>query len=265
MNLNLTLLLLLMHFALFSQNFVFEKLLEVKTEFFTTDNLGNIYLVKNNQIIKLDENGNLIKTFSDNSSGSIHSIDASNPLKILVFYKDFAIVNILDNTLSMKGDRIYLEKLGYSQTSKICSSYENGMWVFDPLTNQLIRFDQNLLIKSKSGNLFHITGSQVSPVYIKEQQEKLYVYDNANGLLVFDIFGNYLKTITITGLSKLQILSDVLIFWRNNSLIFFHLKTLVEKEFKFTENFAEPDFCLSNEKLLILNNPKLKVYKIINE
>ena len=59
---------------------------------FYIDNLNNIYLLnKNNQLKKLNDKGdsvavsNALKKFGD-----IYSVDVSNPLKILVYYKDFS-------------------------------------------------------------------------------------------------------------------------------------------------------------------------------
>src|ERR1044072_6465154 len=59
---------------------------------FYTDNLNNSYLLnKNNQLKKLNDKGdsasvsNALKKFGD-----IYSVDISNPLKILVYYKDFS-------------------------------------------------------------------------------------------------------------------------------------------------------------------------------
>jgi len=68
---------------------------------FATDNLGNIYLLTaTNQIKKLDEKGDSIAVYNDvRRYGKIYSIDATNPLKVLVFYKDFSTIGFSDRRM----------------------------------------------------------------------------------------------------------------------------------------------------------------------
>src|SRR5437867_3559374 len=75
-----------------------------KADFFTTDNFGNTYLVKGEEIKKYSASGDLLKIYSNKTMGKITSIDASNSLRLLVFYKDFSSIIILDDLLSQNGD-----------------------------------------------------------------------------------------------------------------------------------------------------------------
>src|SRR6186997_3025208 len=69
---------------------------------FTVDNLDNIYILNSrNQIKKLNANGDSIAVYNDiKKYGSATFIDVSNPLKILLYYKDFATVVFLDRFLN---------------------------------------------------------------------------------------------------------------------------------------------------------------------
>ena len=53
---------------------------------FTVDNLGNYFLLsKNNQLKKLNANGDSVAVFNDvRRYGKLHSIDVANPLKVLL-------------------------------------------------------------------------------------------------------------------------------------------------------------------------------------
>src|SRR5690242_18887999 len=57
---------------------------------FTTDRFGNAFIVVENQVLEFDSLGKPKGNYSDRNSGFLTSVDASNPLKILLFYKDFA-------------------------------------------------------------------------------------------------------------------------------------------------------------------------------
>src|ERR1700758_5875448 len=77
-----------------------------KADFFTTDNFGNTYLIKAEEIRKYTATGDLLKIYSNKNLGKITSVDASNSLRLLVFYKDFASIAILDDQLSQNSDII---------------------------------------------------------------------------------------------------------------------------------------------------------------
>jgi hypothetical protein len=55
--------------------------------------------------------------------GDISFVDASNMLRILVFYKDFLQVVFLDNTLSANGETVSFDKIGFQQAQLVCSSH----------------------------------------------------------------------------------------------------------------------------------------------
>jgi hypothetical protein len=70
---------------------------------FSVDNLGNIYLLTaDNQLKKLSSAGDSLAVFNAVSQyGSVSSIDVTNPLKILVYYRDFTTIIELDRYLNI--------------------------------------------------------------------------------------------------------------------------------------------------------------------
>src|SRR5258707_8265312 len=71
---------------------------------FTVDNLDNIYLLSStNQVKKLNANGDSVAVFNDvKKFGQATLIDVSNPLKVLLYYRDFATILILDRILAIR-------------------------------------------------------------------------------------------------------------------------------------------------------------------
>src|SRR6185295_10398506 len=71
---------------------------------FTVDNLDNIYLLSStNQVKKLNANGDSVAVFNDvKKFGQVTLIDVSNPLKVLLYYRDFATIVILDRFLAVR-------------------------------------------------------------------------------------------------------------------------------------------------------------------
>src|SRR6188768_13067 len=65
----------------------------------SSDKLGNCYAVLESEVIKLDPAGNKVNNFSRKDFGPISQLDARDPLRIHLFYRDFGMVRILDNQL----------------------------------------------------------------------------------------------------------------------------------------------------------------------
>ena len=60
----------------------------------TTDRLGNAYVIVENLLLQFDSLGKPKGNYAERSSGSLTSVDAGNPLKILLFYRDFARLQV---------------------------------------------------------------------------------------------------------------------------------------------------------------------------
>jgi len=71
----------------------------VKGNTIEVDNLGDVYVLANQDIIKYKNGGQLYRLYSNKSLGNISRIDVSNPLKTLVFYRDLSRLVFIDNTI----------------------------------------------------------------------------------------------------------------------------------------------------------------------
>jgi glutaredoxin-related protein len=93
---------------------------------FTVDNLDNVYiLTSRNQVKKFNANGDSVAVFNDvRKFGKATLVDVSNPLKVLLYYKDFATVVMLDRFLNVV-NTIDLRKQNIFQAKAIGQSYDN--------------------------------------------------------------------------------------------------------------------------------------------
>src|SRR5882672_5628227 len=85
-------------------SFKFVKSIKGDIVSFTVDNLDNIYLLSSTgQVKKLNSNGDSVAVFNDiKKFGDATFIDVSNPLKVLLYYKDFATIVVLDRYLNIR-------------------------------------------------------------------------------------------------------------------------------------------------------------------
>ena len=74
------------------------------------------------------------------------SIDVSNPMKILAFYKDYNKILFLDNMLAPSASSIDLSAIGFDQVTLTCSSHDNGIWVLNSLNFEIVRMEPTLKI-----------------------------------------------------------------------------------------------------------------------
>jgi len=228
---------------------------------FTTDNLQNLYVYHRSTIRKYSSGGSLLYTYSDKSYGDITSVDANNPLKLVVFFKDFPQILFLDNTLSQNGNAVNPSDLGYPLTTMACMSHDNGLWLYDAQNFQLVGFDVNLLQTQKTGNLSQLLAMVINPFSLQEYNSYLYLNDTAKGLLVFDSFGTYFKTIPLKDITNFQIRGDDMFYIQNRKIHAFHLKTIME------DVTAAPDSMASQvriEKNLLYENYRdtVRIYTV---
>ncbi|MES2565246.1 MAG: hypothetical protein V4565_00155 [Bacteroidota bacterium] len=197
------------------------------------DGFGNIYIITENEIVKYNANGILQKKFSTKRYGRIDYVDAMNPLKILVYYKDFQQLLFLDNQLTQSSDMISLEKLGYEQASLVCSSSNNGFWIYDKQNNELSRFDSEFKSLVKTGNLKSILDIDIKPNFMKEHNNYLYLNSANEGILVFDIYGTFYKTIPLKNLKEFEIVNGDVFYYEAHALKQYQAQTFntIEKQF----------------------------------
>ena len=197
------------------------------------DAFGNIYVINTNEIIKYNSLGVLQKKFSTKRYGKIDFVDAMNPLKILVYYKDFQQLIFLDNQMSASSDVISLESIGHEQTSLVCSSSNNSFWIYDKQNNELSRFDAELKSLVKTGNLKRILDIDIKPNYMQEHNNYLYLNCPNEGILVFDIYGTFYKTIPLKNLKEFNVVNGDVFYYDNLSLKQYQAQTFktIEKQF----------------------------------
>ncbi len=172
---------------------------------FTTDELGNVYAVQGDELQLFDTKGrswlrNSLKTF-----GRITAIDAFYSLKPMVLAGEQGQVAVLDNTLAVQGSVINLPRNGFTQVVLACMSVQNSFWFYDQREMALLRVDAQLRPMANTGRLDQLLGFTPEPKAMHELDSRLYVNDPAHGLLVFDIFGTYMRTIPITGIRSYEV------------------------------------------------------------
>ncbi len=198
-----------------------EKLIAKDVSFYKVDEIGNVYFVdKLNTLTKYEPSVPRYIKYADVKSGRIHSIDVSNPLRVVVFYADQFVVKFLDVNLteinSFKVKDVYPE--GWIRL--VCSSNNNGLWMYDELSRKLIKVGEQLITQFQTGDLYLVTRKKINPDFMIEFGDELFLNDPKIGLMVFDLFGGYKNTIQLQSSPIAQFKKDSLYFLKDSNLYF---------------------------------------------
>ena len=201
------------------------KLLEVpKNNQIEIDQYGYFYIIDQDNLIKYDSEGHTLYHYSNKLLGNIDQIDISNPLRLLLFYKDQGLIIVLDNTLSQQKEPISLNELGLYQTSCIANSnFDNGIWLYDIDVNEIIKINHLSEVNYRSGNLSVLIPNMEFPILnLKEKNRKLYVVTR-NKIFVKDQFGSLLSVITLSAEKGLIIKEKNIITYDGNAICQFDI------------------------------------------
>lgn len=215
----LALMLLVSSFSLFAQD----------CGFLGVDIQGNTYTSKQNEIIKESANNAGIFRISNKLLGNIYTIDVRNAMRPLLFYKDVQKLVITDNTLSKQNQSVIsFEELGMYQITVIASSkMDNGIWLYDQELFQIVKINQHIERVIETGNLKQILALEnLEPLKMIEVGGYLYLHCANNGILVFDIYGTYYKTIPLLSIDTWNISNDFLLYTSKGQAFAYHIKTI---------------------------------------
>ncbi len=196
---------------------------EDSSEVIKIDHLGQIYQLNNNQLKKTTPKKELF--FRDDFWGEITYFDVYNPLRILIYSKENNTILFLDNQLAVVSE-VELNDLNLFDIAGVCSSYDNGFWLFNQQNFSLEYYDKSLTKKYSSENLSYKihNSSQIKAVFFNNQN--VYLQVNQLGILVFDMFAHYIKTIPITQARNVLLTNNGLFFTQKNDIYFYDFKRM---------------------------------------
>ena len=185
---------------------------------FEIDDLGNVYLVHENRVEMRSSEGELLFVYNPSFTNRISHVDVSLALRPLVFFKDQGMLQYLDNTLSEQNDLVDLYRQPFGRVELVAASVDNHVWVFDSVNMELSRLDKSLSVVSRSGNLGSWIAADSEFVELREYQDALYLI-GPSGVFVFDLFGNFDRTLSAGPIYQVFFGNDRVYFEQNETWI----------------------------------------------
>jgi hypothetical protein len=244
----------------FSTTFSFIGTYQTKANFIGIDNFSNFYAADDNHLFKFSPDGTFQYPFEEFQYGKIGMVDVSNPMKVLVFCPDFMTVITLDKFLAPLTTVNFFD-LGYQNISAVGISSDGLLWFYDNTDFKLKKIDPNGNITLQSQPLNIVVSITPNPNFLLEKDNMVYLNDPEIGIMVFDVFGNYSKTVPIKGLKKFQVFQDQVIYSEGHKLNAYNLITLDLKSIQLPDTADVVMAAIQKNRLAILKPDRVDFYR----
>lgn len=239
-----------------------QKTIEGNFKNFYADNFGNLFLINaNNQIKKLNENFDSAAVFNDvRRYGDIDALDVNNPLKILVYYKDFATLVILDRFLNIR-NTIDLRQNNILQASAAAQSYDNNYWIFDEVENRLKKIDENGKLLQQSPDFRLLFDETFIPAVIIDRDGQLFLYNEIKGWMIFDYYGAYKQRVDMNAWEDVDAANKILTGRIAADFFVYNTATLSLQKISVNIDMTTAKKMVQQKnKFYLLNNAGLHIY-----
>ena len=246
-------------------NFRYSNFIAGRFSHFNVDILDNVYLVtETNQLKKLKANGDSVAIFNDvKKFGNPSLIDVNNPLKILLYYKSYSTVVILDRFLTFRNS-INFRKENIFKVQALSTSYDNNIWIFDEQDFKLKKIKDDGTTISETSDWRQIFDETPSPTEIIDRDNYVYLYDEQKGFYIFDYYGSLKNNLPFLHWQHVAIANNKLMGFEGNVLQSYELNSLNLKSYKlpsFFNNYS--DIKAMNGKVYLLKKEGIEIYNIL--
>jgi hypothetical protein len=231
---------------------------------FTVDILGNIYIVNpQNNLKKINENGDSVAVYNNvRLFGKLTDVNATNPLKLLLYYQPFSTIVTLDRFLHRR-NTIDLRKQNIFTVRAISPSYDNNIWVFDEQESKLKKISDEGAVLNESNDFRMMFDTVPSPVKIIDRDGFVYLYDPAKGLYIFDYYGALKLRLPFVNWKDFEVVGKNIYGFDEKNYYVYANNTLDIKTYSLPTAMKAFDILrLGNDKVYILKDGELKVFQL---
>ena len=266
MMLRIILLLLLSTAANAADSLRISRSIPMSSRIMTVDELGNVYVVKNdNTLVRYTDQGDSSAFYRSIQNGDIGQVDATNPLRIVLYYPSYSKIVLLDKMLSPKNE-LDLKKLNIYTTAFVASAADGDLWVYDLFNARLIKVSEQLDIVAQSNDLRQQVDKVPAPSFIAERNRKVYVCDTSEGIYTFDQYGSYTNTLSIYDVKYLQVFGSQLVYRHNDTLVSYDMQKIKTNEMRLpAKGSGIINAAISRDELYVLYSDRLVLYTLPKE
>ena len=229
--------------------------------FIGTDNFENYYYIKNNTLYK--KTSQKIFTYTNTQLGEITSVDITNPLKIVLFYRDFNTLLFLDTTLNELSSPFNFTTTFSKNIAFVTISSNDNLWIysFDDTVLQLWNSKTQKIQFTSQPLSFYSNGFKAL--------QQISTYKNCwiigdTEILKFNEYGTFLEAKEINGDTNIKLFKDGYFSIKQAKLYYKGLlinnkDPVTKKEVK-VQNYA-----VNTNHIYIFDGAKILVFKILKK
>lgn len=236
-----------------------------KGKFINTDDLGNVYIgTTQGNLIKLNNEGDSVSSFNKVSYGQLKNVDASNPLKILLFYEQYGKIIILDKMMSIKAE-LDLRRMGYSNVTAAGISADGNIWIYNETDAELIKVNEQQQVILKSNDLRQETLTVPQPSILLEKEGLVYLCDENQGIYILNRQGRFIQLLPFEQVENIQIIDRQMVLFLNKKFVLYNQKTFKEQEIPLPSvESSIIDVRIERGRLFVLTDKALDIFYTLN-
>ena len=220
------------------------------------DNQKSIYSLKNNILSKNSDS--TIYQYNNLGLGKITRVDFQNPLQIVVFYKNFNTVVLLDNQLNE------IKKIDFNLKSTpvtleaVALSSQNQIWIYDSISSKIGLYNVNTYAFKWISTMLE------NPISYYESDYTHFYWTDVNlSLYRISIYGTIEKLVILPKFEAIQLTkSNNLIYQIEHQLYYYDLTSKSSSKIAIDEKIISK-FFFRDGILSIFTQNEITNYKII--
>ncbi len=215
------------------------------------DKTGNVFLCnEKGEISKYSSFGKLLDTFIPQQPAVVGSIEAWQMLRVFVFYGQSQQYLYLDRFLNATEPQL-LSEFTNGFVSHATPGEDNSIWLINETALSLEKYDLRTARQVVNTDLLLFVEEDYQFTDIKTYQNKVYINLKKQGILVFDLFGNFIQKLPLENVSHLNFYNDTLYYPDGTFLHKYNLYSFQEHLLTIPEKI-KPLFCLANATQIAL-------------
>ena len=248
-----------------NSTFKFLKNIPGSYSYLDVDVLGNIYLITDkNQLKKVKPNGDSLAVFNEvKQFGNPTLLDVNNPLKVLLYYKSFSTVIILDRFLAVR-NTINFRNQNIFKVKTLANSYDNNIWIFDEQNFSLKKINDEGTVISETLDLRQLFDTVPSPTQIIDKNKFVYLYDENRGFYIFDYYGSFKNNLPFLNWKHVAVYGNKLMGFIGDIFYSYELNSFNLKSYKlpsFLKDYI--DIKTMNGKIYLLKKDGLEIFDLL--
>ncbi|MDP4711022.1 MAG: hypothetical protein NWR67_10510 [Saprospiraceae bacterium] len=221
------------------------------------DRLDQLYVVNQaNELVKFNLAGEEQARYNQNRMGPIGLVDPFDPFSVVVYYPEFQVVQVLDRTLNLQWS-LDFNRLDLLDITTVGASNDKNIWAIDRISNRLLKFNPAGKILTESPAFTLLSKTIPNFTSIQASGSLVYAFEPGKGFWVFDQFGQFVKPLSLPGITHYQLFDNQILYYNTTSWQLYDLQAHLTTPVNLPTPKTVFSFALTGKKWILLHSETL--------